>query len=188
MNGKRLFYTLRLFTISTGTKRAEYLRSHGVFSKMGHNCVFMDRKVPLYPELIKIGDNVHFSSNVTLATHDIVHIMLNNTEHSVGGMVNEHVGCIEFGDNIYIGTNSTILYDTKIGSNVIIGAGSIVTKDIPNNSVAVGTPARVIASFDDYVNRLQSRKMLTFKKKNGIIDSEDCSGIWKKFEQEHTDL
>ena len=49
------------------------------------------------------------------------------------------------------GTN--ILYDVKIGSNVVIRAGSIVNRDIPDNSVAVGVPARVVGSFDDFLNK-----------------------------------
>ena len=59
------------------------------------------------------------------------------------------IGCIDIGDNVFIGANSTILYDVKIGSNVIIGAGSLVNKDIPDNSVAVGIPAKIVGTFDD---------------------------------------
>lgn len=46
-----------------------------------------------------------------------------------------------------------MLYDVRIGSNVIIGAGSLVNKDIPDNSVAVGSPARVIGTFEDFVTK-----------------------------------
>ena len=51
---------------------------------------------------------------------------------------------IEIGDNVFIGSGVHILYDTKIGSNVIIGTCSVVTHDIPANSIAVGNPAKVI--------------------------------------------
>jgi len=51
-----------------------------------------------------------------------------------------------------------VLPNVKIGNKVIIGAGSIVTKDIPDNSVAVGNPARVIGTYDDYVEK--SKKQL----------------------------
>ena len=63
-------------------------------------------------------------------------------------------GEINIGDNVFIGSNSTILYDVTIGDNVIIGAGSLVNKDIPNGSVAAGVPARVIGSFDEYRTKL----------------------------------
>lgn len=71
-------------------------------------------------------------------------------------MFDEKIGCIEIGDNVFIGSNTTILCNVKIGSNVIVGAGSLVNKDIPDNSVAAGSPARVIGKFDDFVKK---RKM-----------------------------
>lgn len=48
------------------------------------------------------------------------------------------------GDNVYLGATVTIIGNVKIGNNVIIGAGSVVVKDIPDNSIAVGNPAKVI--------------------------------------------
>ena len=69
------------------------------------------------------------------------------------------IGCIEIGDNVFIGSNTTILYDVKIGSNVIIGAGSLVNRDISDNSVAVGVPARVIGTFDDFVQKRKANLM-----------------------------
>ena len=49
-----------------------------------------------------------------------------------------------FGDNVYVAANATVIGGIHIGSNVIIGAGSVVTKDIPDDSVVVGNPARII--------------------------------------------
>lgn len=54
-----------------------------------------------------------------------------------------------FGDNVYVAANATVVGDITIGSNVIIGAGSVVTKDVPDNVVVVGNPARVIKTIDD---------------------------------------
>jgi maltose O-acetyltransferase len=51
---------------------------------------------------------------------------------------------VSIGDNVWIGGNTLIMPGVKIGSNVTIGAGSIVTKDIPDNSLALGNPCRVI--------------------------------------------
>lgn len=53
--------------------------------------------------------------------------------------------CIFIGDNCYIGTGATILGPVHIGNNVIIGAGSIVTKDIPDNCTVAGNPAKIIS-------------------------------------------
>lgn len=53
------------------------------------------------------------------------------------------------GDNVYVAANATVIGDVHIGNNVIIGAGSVVVKDIPDNSVAVGNPARVIRPINE---------------------------------------
>lgn len=59
------------------------------------------------------------------------------------------------GDNVYIASNSTVIGGIHIGNNVIIGAGSVVTKDIPDNSVVAGNPARVIKTLDEsYFNEI----------------------------------
>ena len=63
------------------------------------------------------------------------------------------IGRVTIGDNVYIGLNSTVLCNNKIGNNVIIGAGSIVTTDIPDNSVYAGNPAKYICSYDEYMNK-----------------------------------
>lgn len=116
---------------------------------MGEYCSIQKRKLPLYPKLISIGNNVHVASGVSSLTHDITHVMLNRY---VGAKrYRERVGCIEIGDNVFIGSSTRILYDVKIGSNVIVRAGSTVTKDIPDNSIVAGVPARVIGTFDDYI-------------------------------------
>lgn len=58
------------------------------------------------------------------------------------------LGNVEVGSYSHIGSNATILPNVKIGKNVIIGAGALVTKDIPNNCVAVGSPAKVIKELE----------------------------------------
>lgn len=153
MKGKRLLHTLRLWTIPSGAKRAEYLRNKKIFAGIGKGCTFMERKIPLYANLIRLGDNVHLASGVTFVTHDVTHKMLNNSGLEVmnGLKLQEKVGCIELGNNVFVGAGVTILYDVKIGSNVIIGAGSVVTKDIPDNSIVAGVPAKVITTMDSYI-------------------------------------
>ena len=154
---KRLKHTFRLWLIPNSGKRAEYLRKHKIFHSIGSNCTVMNRKVPLYPELIALGNNVHLASGIGFTTHDAIHLCLNGLENQSGGGIvgkfKEKIGCIEIGDNVFVGSGTNILYAVKIGSNVVIGAGSIVNRDIPDNSVAAGIPARVIGSFDDFLNK-----------------------------------
>lgn len=151
----RMWHTFRLFTILNSGKRANYLRDHQVFYHIGSGCTIMERKVPLYSKLISIGDNVHLAAKVLLVPHDAIHLCLNNYEESQGGEtpIKEKIGCIEIGNNVFIGSNSTVLYDVKIGSNVIIGAGSLINKDIPDNSVVAGVPAKIIGTFDEFVKK-----------------------------------
>ena len=162
MRGERLKHTVRLMGIASAEGRADYLRKHQVFAHIGDQTSFMPRIVPLYANLISLGDNVGIASHVSFDTHDGIHRILNwysqklpqNRQHEF----RESIGCIEIGNNVFVAEGCHIFYDVKIGDNVIITAGSIVTNDIPSNSVARGTPAKVICSFDDYYN------MRAFKK------------------------
>lgn len=155
MDMKRAWIQLRLFTFSSGVKRTAYLKKKGVFGSIGEKCMIQSRKLPLYPELIFIGNNVRIASNVSFITHDVSHNMLNNLPQSkTGGFkYTEKKGKIVIGDNVFIGANTTILYDVTIGNNVIIGAGSIVTKNISDGSVAVGVPCKMIGNFEDFVEK-----------------------------------
>lgn len=67
------------------------------------------------------------------------------------------VAPIKLGDGVYVGTGAYILPGVTIGSNCIIGAGAIVSKNIPDNSVAVGIPARVIKKIDEYAVRQKEK-------------------------------
>ena len=86
---------------------------------------------------VEIGSNVLFGPNVHLytATHPIDAIERRSIDFSKP---------ITIGNDCWIGGNAIILPGVKIGNGCTIGAGSVVTKDIPDNSLAVGNPARVI--------------------------------------------
>lgn len=84
---------------------------------------------------IKIGNNVAIGPNVTFRDSD------NHILHYEGY---EKSKPIEVGENVWIGLNSTILKGVKIGSGSVIAAGSVVTKNIPENCLAGGVPARVL--------------------------------------------
>ena len=92
---------------------------------------------------IHIGDRVMIGPNVTLCT----------TGHPVYPLYREMVAHyslpIHIGNNVWIGAHSVILPGVTIGDNTVIGAGSIVTRDIPANVVAVGNPCRVMREISD---------------------------------------
>lgn len=149
---KRLWHSFRIALMLSSGKRVEYLKKHNIFGAIGKNSIWRDRLIPLYADKIFLGNNVRCGSKVTFITHDVIYSMLNNRKGN-DFEFKEHIGEIHVGDNVFIGTNSTILYDVNIGSNVIIGAGSLVCKDIPSNCVVGGVPAKVISSFDKFVEK-----------------------------------
>lgn len=103
------------------------------------------------PYLIEIGDNTTVSFDVAFVTHDAGTRVLRNLAKP-GSKEKETViyGKIKIGNNCFIGCRSTILPGVTIGDNTIIGAGSIVNRDIPANSVAAGVPCKVICSLEEY--------------------------------------
>lgn len=161
---------LRIALILNSDKRNEYIKKHHIFKEIGENFFFQPRIIPSDPKLIKFHNNVVVTSNVTFVNHDIFNLGLNNLKK---GKFNYYQGCIEVMDNVFIGCNSTILSNIKIGPNAIIAAGSVVTKDVPENSVVAGVPAKVIGTFDEYVN----------KRKN-ITNNYSIDELWNKFEHE----
>lgn len=98
--------------------------------------------------LIEIGDNVTLAPRVHILCHDAsTKLFLNYTK----------IGRVTIGNNVFIGAESVVLPGVSIGDNVIVGANSTVTKSIPANSVVVGSPARIICSTEEYLNKEKQR-------------------------------
>ena len=85
MKRKRLWQTIRLWSMISSVRRVNYLRKNHIFGEIGENVTIMDRKIPLYAKLIRIHNNVRLASNVTFATHDITHFLLNKMSKFDGG-------------------------------------------------------------------------------------------------------
>ena len=97
-----------------------------------YNCTILD------VARVKIGDNCLLAPNVAIyAVGHPLHPVTRATGYEYGAPVT-------IGDNVWIGGNSVVVPGVTIGSNVVIGAGSVVTRDIPDWSLAVGNPCRVI--------------------------------------------
>ena len=142
MEKKRLWQQLMLLMIPGSKKRVEYLKKNHVFHECGENVYLQSRKIPLYANLISLHNNIRIASNVSFLTHDVMHTVFSNVADK---KFQEKVGCIEIFDNVFIGSNSVIMYDTKIGPNVIVAAGSVVTKDIPPGSIVGGCRQGLLA-------------------------------------------
>ena len=142
---KELLYRFR------GEYTTEKLISMGM--KVGKNfnrlCgVILD---PAHCWLIEIGDNVTMAPRVHILCHDAsTKNFLNYTK----------IGRVTIGNNVFIGAESVVLPGVTIGSNVIIGANSTVTHDVPDNSVVAGSPAKVICSLEEYLDK-ERRAMAT---------------------------
>lgn len=123
---------------------------------------------------ITIGDNVYINfgciildcSEVTIGSHTLLgpNIGLYAANHSTDATERINGGCygkpIHIGNNVWLGGDVKVLQGVTIGDNTIIGAGSIVTKDIPDNVIAVGNPCKVIRKITeedktDYLERMK---------------------------------
>ena len=102
---------------------------------------------PSHCFLISIGDNSTICPNVRLIAHDA------STKKYLGYT---KIGRIDIKENCFIGDSVIVFPNVTIGANSIIGAGSIVTRDIAPNSVAIGNPARVISDVDTYIRKIES--------------------------------
>ena len=100
------------------------------------------------PYLITIGDKTTVSFDVAFVTHDAATRVLRNLPgHNPETVI---YGTINVGKNCFIGCRSVILPGVTIGDNTIVGAGSIVNRDLPANSVCAGAPCKVICSLEEY--------------------------------------
>lgn len=128
---------------------AQHFRLQG--AQIGDNCYFAVRNIGSEPYLVKIGNHVGIASGVRFLTH------------SLGWNYRDRIpdlqifGKIEIKDNCNIGVDVIILPDVTIGENCIIAAGSVVTKNIPPNSIAAGVPAKVIGNSEDYFETAKAK-------------------------------
>jgi acetyltransferase-like isoleucine patch superfamily enzyme len=132
-----------------------YARSLGV--KIGEGCRFYSMRAGMFstePWLISIGNNVHITAECQFITHDGGTLIVRKEVPDL-----ELTFPISVGDDVYIGIRTLILPGVKIGNRCIIAAGSVVSRDIPDNSIAAGVPARVIKTTDAYLEKAKSRSI-----------------------------
>ncbi len=177
MKFKRMFQTIAMNLKGGSSARGRYLKEKGILAEVGENVRFQPRLIPLYPELIKFHNNIMVAAGVRFVTHDAVHTVLNKLDR---GHFPEMIGCIEVMDNVFIGSDSTILSNVRIGENVIIGANSLVSKDCEPNSVYAGIPAKRLGSFDDFVAKRANVNYATAAR-NQQLSPEEIQRAWEIF-------
>ena len=124
----------------------DYLRSHGV--SIGDNVHIIDSLIDeTYSFLISIGSNVTITGASVLC-HDA------STKKPLGYT---KIGKVTIGDNVFIGRGSIILPNSTIERNTIIGAGAVVSGNVPPNSVVVGNPCEILCSYDEYIGKHKKR-------------------------------
>ena len=141
---------------------------------INYNCCFLDSAK------VTIGDYVYMGPNCNIFTpcHPIHHELRKEK-------VTEYALPVTVGSHSWIGGDVVITPDVTIGENCVIGAGSVVTKDIPDNSIAVGNPCKVIRQINDkdreYINSLildDETKDSKYKQENGYIYSAKDEAIF----------
>ena len=136
---------------SSSSSYINYLRDNHI--KIGEDCLFRNPKSTIIditrPSLVEIGNGVHFCDWFTLLTHDFT----SNVFLNLYGEFIPSSGKVVIGNNVYFNQRCTVLKNVTIGDNCIFGYGSTIMKDIPANSVAVGTPAKVISTVEEYYKK-----------------------------------
>ena len=186
MTIKRLWHTAWMHILKNPFRQIDYLRKHKIFACFGDYSYLQNKLIPLYPQLIRIHNNVVVGKRVEFVTHDGLYAIFNYMQKDV--RVQEKVGCIEVHDNVFIGANSIVLYGVSIGPNAVVAAGSVVTKDVPPNSVVGGVPAKVIGSFDQLMEKTLADQPFyppELRPRKQEICPELCELMWKQFDEKH---
>ena len=141
----------RLFSKRSSEAYLNYVRKQGV--KVGEGCKVKDPRHILIdttrPSLLEIGSHVFLHKDMSILTHDWTGWTLLPL---TGEFIPSHKRT-KIGSNIWFGEGVKVLSGVEIGDNCIIGAYSVVTKSVPANSVAVGSPCRVVCSIEQFCEK-----------------------------------
>lgn len=119
------------------------------------------------PWMISIGEYCKITRGVIILQHDYSRSVLRRVYGEIIGESKK----TSIGNNVFIGMNSIILMGAQIGDNVIVGAGSVVSGKIPDNTVVGGNPARVICTLEQYFEK---------RKNNYVNEAVDLVTSYKK--------
>lgn len=145
---------------------------------IGKGCVIKKVSFGSEPYLISIGDNVCITNDTKIFTHGGARVLRKKHPDM------DFFGKVRIRDNVYIGNNCLIMPGVTIGENVIIAAGSVVTKSVPNNVVIGGNPARVLSTLEDFEEKiirknLRSKGMTAKEKRDFLLSLPEDAFIIK---------
>lgn len=159
---------------SSSEKYISYLRKLG--ATIGNNTKFLSPRKSFIDEnraaYITIGDNCVICQGVTILAHDYSWSVLMKSHNKIypsGG------GPVQIGNNVFLGVNEIVLRNVSLGDNVIVAAGSVVTRSFGSNLVIGGNPAKVIYTLDEYCEK-RRRSFIEEARQNAIF-------IYKKYER-----
>lgn len=185
MTPYRLYHSIRLLLIKSKAKRADYLKKHDVLGAIGDNCMWGPWLLPVYPKLIKLHNNVFVHKTALLVPHDFLNRFLKTVYSDSDFGHIEKIGCIEIMDNVYLAANVTVMANVRINTNCIISAGSVVTSDLPANSLVSGIPAKPVGNFEMFAALRKMGSKQTVKFRNQHIPKEIIESEWNRFEKKH---
>lgn len=146
-----------------------YLQGKGV--TVGEGTTFFDWKSNFIDTerawMLSIGRFCKITRGVIILNHDYSRSVLRRVYGEIVGEAKN----TSIGDNVFLGMNTIVLMGSHIGNNVIIGAGSVVTGDIPDNVVAAGSPAKVVCTLEEYWKK---------RKANYSEDARACARAYYK--------
>jgi acetyltransferase-like isoleucine patch superfamily enzyme len=125
--------------------------------RVGQRCRFLGTDRSTFgsePYLVTIGDHVTITDRVRFITHDGGVWIFRDEFPNI-----DIVAPIRVGDNVFLGLGSLIMPGVDIGSNVVVAAGSVVTRSVPPDRVVAGVPARVIKATDEYLGSVLPRAL-----------------------------
>jgi acetyltransferase-like isoleucine patch superfamily enzyme len=148
--------------------KARYLRRKG--ARIGQGCEIITAATLFgtEPWLIEIGNRVTITHGVVFLTHDGASRLFRHQIQNSSKFGNRF-GRILIHDECFIGTNAILMPGIEIGPNSIVGAGSLVNKDVPPNMVYAGVPARPICTLAEYIQHYQEKSI--------PIQAEDRAGL-----------
>lgn len=160
--------------------RTSFLRRMG--ARIGKNCDIYTRTglFGTEPWLIEIGDDVTVCAEVTFLTHDGASRLFRKQCADMNAIYGNRFGTIRILDNSFIATNSTLLPGITIGPNSVVGACSVVTRDVPPGMVVAGNPAKVICSLEEYIERYRAKMIPVSATNRRELREELTIRFWKE--------